>query len=1095
MSYKLLRACAHVALFVALSFVSLSSVSKAQELSPSASPTPSPSPQGTPQRRVTDEEKAFASLEWRSIGPANMGGRIADIEGVAGNPYVVYVGTASGGIFKTTNGGNTWKPIFERENTISVGDIALEPGNPDVVWVGTGESAVRNSISFGDGVYKSTDGGKNWQHMGLRDTERISKILINPRDPNTVYIGALGHAFGPNEERGVFMTTDGGRTWRKTLYIDNQHGVADMDIDQQNPNIIYAAMWFFERKPWTHRSGDDKGGIFRSTDGGRTWTKMTTGLPKVVGRIGLSVSQSNPNVVYAITEAKEGKLYRSDDKGETWRRVSDQAGIVSRGFYYTHVRVDPSNENHVYAVASTLYVSIDGGRTFRAITGRTHVDYHAFWMDAKDPRRVWVGEDGGVAVSYDAGDTWEAVYNMAIGQFYQVFADNRQPFYYVMGGLQDNGSWTGPSRNREPAGILNDDWRMVSFGDGFWMLNHPDNPDLYLSESQGGNVVRTDMSNREQQEIIPSERAAEGGPAGELPYRFNWNSPLLPSPHDKNTVYLGGNVLFKSTDFGKSWTAISPDLTTNDKAKQGEAGGPVAFENTGAEYHTTIISIAESPLKAGTIWVGTDDGNLQETTDGGKTWSNLTKNVPDLKPFSPVSHVEPSGRDADVIYAAFDRHLLDDFHPYVFKSTDGGRTFRNISGDLPDHAYVHVVREDPRNANLLYVGTELGIFASYTGGRDWVPLRLKNLPTVAVHDIKIHPRDNDIIIATHGRSLYVFDDATPIQQMTPQLRTEDVHLFDVRPALRFSQMMTRYGIGDKPFTGQNPPTGALITYYLKTKPDDKTTVKMQIFDAKGKLVSDIARPAKEQGLNRVVWDMRFGGAKVRRPPTDEEQPFFGGPRGPIVVPGTYTVKLTVGDKTVEKPVEVRLDPSVNVAAGDLQKLQDISLSLRDMQSATNNALRALDSIKSQLEFIERTEKDRAPDLPKDFTEKMTAYKKQVDDLSGKLARPEGGFGFSGRTQLIDRLGGLFFTIDGNAAPTPSQMIYYGELQTEFKQKLDEVNRFITQTVPQMNDTLKKYNAPLLVPGKPIDASGAGGQAPADEAGEEESASHPGGNER
>jgi hypothetical protein len=437
--------------------------------------------------------------------------------------------------------------------------------------------------------------------------------------------------------------------------------------------------------------------------------------------------------------------------------------------------------------------------------------------------------------------------------------------------------------------------------------------------------------------------------------------------------------------------------------------------------------------------------------------------------------------------------MLDDFRPYVFKSADGGRTFKNITGDLPDKAYVHVVREDPKNPNLIYAGTELGIFASYTAGRDWIPLRLKNLPTVAVRDIKIHPRDNDIIIATHGRSLLVFDDATPIQQMTPQLRAEDVHLFDVRPALRFSQMMTRYGIGDKAFTGQNPPTGALISYYLKTKPDDKTTVKVQIFDAKGKLVSDIARPAKEQGLNRVVWDMRFGGAKVRRPPTDEEQPFSGGPRGPAVVPGTYTVKLTVGDKTAQKPVEVRLDPTVSVAAGDLLKLQDMSLSLRDMQSATNNALHALDSIKSQLEFIERTEKDRTPDLPKDFSEKMTAYKKQVDDLSGKLAQPDGGFGFSGRTQLIDRLGGLFFTIEGaNAAPTPSQQNYYGELQTEFKQKLEEVNRFISQAVPQMNETLKKYNAPPVVPGKPIDASGEGAQSGSGEKDEaEENASYPG----
>ncbi|HYP52348.1 MAG TPA: hypothetical protein VEQ42_02345, partial [Pyrinomonadaceae bacterium] len=635
MSKMLLHLCGG-ALLLALSVPP----ARAQELtqSPTPSPQPSPAPQARPK---SQEEQLFERLEWRNIGPANMGGRTADVEGVPGNPNVVYVGTASGGVWKTTNGGTTWRPIFERQGTLSVGDIALEPGNPDVVWVGTGEANPRNSVSFGDGVYKSTDGGKTWQHTGLRDTRHISRILINPRNPDNVFVGAMGHAFGPNAERGVYVTQDGGRTWAKTLYVDPSHGIADMDIDPQNPNVLFAAVWKFERKPWTHTSGSEQGGVFRSIDGGRTWAKMTNGLPKLVGRIGVKFAPSNPNVVYAITEAKEGTLYRSDDKGETWRRVSQQQSIVSRGFYYTDVRVDPTNENRVFAVASTLFVSIDGGRTFRSITGRTHIDYHALWIDPRDPRRMWQGQDGGVAVTQDGGETWDYVNNFPLGQFYQVHLDDRQPFYNVMGGLQDNGSWTGPSRTREPAGILNDDWRMVSFGDGFHMLNHPDDPDLYLSESQGGNVVRTDMRNREQQLVIPSYPTG-GGPASLSRHRFNWNAPLVPSPHDKNTVYLGGNVLFKSADFGRTWAAISPDLTTNDPEKQKDAGGPIAFENTTAEYYTTIISVAESPARAGTIWAGTDDGNLQLTTDGGKTWRNLIKNVPGMKEGSEVSHVEPS---------------------------------------------------------------------------------------------------------------------------------------------------------------------------------------------------------------------------------------------------------------------------------------------------------------------------------------------------------------------------------------------------------------------------------------------------------------------
>jgi photosystem II stability/assembly factor-like uncharacterized protein len=1044
----------------------LSLVTAAQQAQPAGTPQPTPE---NPEDAAT-EIKSFERLEWRNIGPANMGGRIADIEGVAGNPNLVYVATASGGLWKTTNGGVKWTPLFERQGSLSIGDIALEPGNPEVIWLGAGESAVRNSISFGDGVYKSTDGGKTWQHTGLRDSEHISKILVNPRNPDVVYVGAQGHAFGPNEERGVFMTTDGGRTWAKTLYIDAEHGVADMDIDPSNPNILYAVMWKFRRTPWTHTSGDERGGLFKSIDGGRTWKKLEGGLPKLVGRIGVAVAASNPSVVYAITEAKEGTLWRSDDRGETWRNVSKQTSIVSRGFYYTHVRVDPTNENRVFAVASTLFLSVDGGRSFRPVSGRTHVDFHALWLDAQNPKRMWQGQDGGIAVTYDGGENWEVVNNFPAGQFYQIYADNRQPFYNVMGGLQDNGAWTGPSRTREPAGIMNDDWRMISFGDGFYVFNHPDDPDLYLSESQGGNLFRTDMRTREQQLVVPY-MGDDGGPAEAARYRFNWNTPVVPSPHDKNTVYLTGNVVFKSTDFGKSWTTISPDLTTNDKEKQKSAGGPVAFENTGAEYHTTIISFAESPLRAGVLWAGTDDGNLQVTTDGGKDWKNVVKNVPGLGPNSPVSHVEPSRVDPDLVYAAFDRHMLDDRRPYVYKSADGGRTWQSIAGNLPANAYVWVVREDPKNPRLLYAGTELGLYVSYTGGGNWTSLALKNLPVVAVHDIVIHPRDNDLIIATHGRSIYVLDDATPIQQLTPEVAREDVHLFDIRPALRYATRMSRYGVGDKIFTGANPPYGALVSYYLKARPDDKTKPRLQILDEKGKVVSEIENIAKEKGLNRVSWNLRYGGPQVRRTPTDEEVPFTGGPRGPQVVPGTYTVRLVVSDKSFEKKVEVRLDPTVSVPAADLRETLDMMLRLRDMQTTTNNALHTLDSLKSQIEFVERTVRDRlgAADVPKELSENLAEQKKKIEELQNKLARPEGGLGFAGRDQLVDRIGGLFFTLDStDAAPTPAARELYGELQKELAAKLSEVNKFLGEAVPQLNDALRRTGAPTLMTGKPVE---------------------------
>ncbi len=1058
-----------VCLLAALLTQSVPSVS-AQGSSAGTSTAPSAQQSSPPEdQNKSPLELASERLEWRSIGPANMGGRTADVEGVPGDPNTVYAATGSGGLWKTTNGGVTWKPIFERQGTFSIGDIALAPGNPDVVWVGTGESNTRNSVSFGDGVYKSTDGGKNWRHMGLSDSERISAVVVHPHDPNIVYVGALGRAFAPNEERGVFMTTDGGKTWMKTLYVDNQHGVADLDIDPTNPNILYAGMWSFERKPWTHRSGSEKGGVFRSIDGGRTWKKLTNGLPKLIGRIGVRVAPSNPNVVYAIVEAKEGTLYRSDDRGETFRRISEDARIVSRGFYYTTVRVNPLNENHIYAVASTLYVSIDGGKTFRSITGRTHIDYHALWLDPKNPKRMWQGQDGGIAVSYDAGETWEYVNNIPLGQFYQIHADNRLPFYYVMGGLQDNGSWTGPSRTREPAGIMNDDWRMVSFGDGFYVINHADEPELYLSESQGGNILRTDFRTREQQAVNPWGRGSGGGPASGRKYRFNWNSPIIPSPHDKSTVYFGGNVVFKSTDFGRTWEEISPDLTTNDPEKQKDAGGPIAFENTTAEYHTTIISLAESPLKKGLLWAGTDDGNLQVSNDGGKNWTNIARNVSGLAANSPVSHVELSRTSPQVAYVAFDRHMLDDFRPLIFKTTDGGGNWKNISGNLPAKAYVLVVREDPKNPNLLYAGTELGLFVSYTGGGEWQRLNLKNLPHVAVHDIMVHPRDNDLILATHGRSVWIFDDATPLQQVTPQILDANAHLFPVRPALRFATRFTRYGIGDKAFAGPNPPYGALITYYLKDKPDDKTVFKVQIYDRSGKLIQELDRPAKEKGLNRVAWNLRFGGAEVRRPPTEEETAFTGPPRGPQVLPGTYTVKVTLGEKTLEQSVEVRLDPTINVPLGDLQAQVDLTVMLRDMQSAANTALRYLDSIKDQLKHTQTTVRNLNKEPDKDLVKALEDYLKQVETLQDSLARRTEGLGIGGESKVADTIGGLFFAVDGtNAAPTPYQRKYFVEIETEFRARMEEANRFFRDTVPQWNNKLRTWNAPTLTTRKVIE---------------------------
>jgi len=1013
----------------------------------------------------------FERLEYRSIGPASMGGRITDVEGVPGRPELVYVATASGGLFKTANGGTTWTPVFDREHTISIGNIAVDPNNPDVVWLGAGEANARNSVSFGDGVYKTLDGGKTWRNLGLRDTHHIARVALNPLNPNIAYVCALGHNTGPNEERGVFMTSDGGETWKKTLYIDADHGCADLDIDQQNPNVLYATMWKFLRRPWMFVSGSEKTGVFRSLDGGRTWTQLTTGLPKGWGRVGVRVAPSNSNVVYVIGESNEGTLYRSDDRGDHFHMMTKNPIVVGRGLYYSHLTIDPTDENRIYTIGMRLSMSIDGGRTVRPASPSIHGDYHTVWVDPKNPGRLWLGCDGGIAVSYDRSETWEWVGNIPIGQYYQVFADNREPFYYLSGGLQDNGSWTGPGRTREGA-IANGDWTNVSGGDGFHVVNHLDQPWLYLSESQGGGIVRTDLRTREQQDVSPQPRRNDGGPVNELKYRFNWNAPIVLSPHDHNTVYFGSNVVFKSTDFGKSWTAISPDLTTNDPEKQ-KSVGTVWTENTTAEYHCTVIRIAESPAQAGVIWAGTDDGNLQVTRDGGKSWSNVTGNAAGVPKFSEIAWVEPSRTAAGTAYVAFENHWFDDFHPYIYKTADFGKTFTNITGNLPADNYLWVVKEDPKNPKVLYVGGELGLLVSFTGGNQWVRMHLGNLPPVAVRDITIHPRDNDLILATHGRSIWIFDDVTPLQEINDQVLSESAYLFSMRPALRFDAVGRGGGsvgqTGNKPFAGPNPPYGAPITYYLK----ERGPAKVEVLDASGKLVRDLGAMPQDAGLNRVTWDLRYQGPRARSASGADDPAAGGGfgfpARGPLVLPGKYTVRLTAGGKTLTRELEVKADPTISVTSEALRTQLDLNLKLRDMQSSVNDALRGIDSYKGQLETAQKTVRALDPQATKILASLLAERLQQLSSMELKLARPGDIPGYSMAPRLVDRLGALLNQIDRVLdAPTRYETAYFNELRTEFLADLGEVNNFIEKQIPEINDLLKKNNAGALMAGKAVE---------------------------
>jgi len=1028
------------------------------------------------------ETGPFDHLEWRNVGPVNMSGRVTDVEGVPGRPQVVYVGAASGGVWKTTDGGLTFKPLFDDQPNASIGDLALAPSNPEVIYVGTGESNTRNSVSFGNGVYKSTDGGASWRHLGLEETRHVSRVLVHPHDPDVVYVGAVGHIFGPNEERGVFRSRDGGETWEKVLYLDERHGVADLDLDASNPNVLFAALWHFERKPWTFTSGGEEGGVYRSVDGGATWKKLTEGLPKLLGRIGVKIAPSNPDVVYVIAESNEGVLFRSDDRGDTFRKVSDDVEIVSRGFYYTDLRVDPSDEDRVYAVSSRLFLSIDGGRSFERIARNTHVDYHSLWIDPLDPRRLWQGQDGGVAVSYDRGVTWEPIRNLPIAQFYQVFHDHREPFYALGGGLQDNGTWYGPSRTREPAGILEDDWRMISFGDAYFTLAHPTRLDTFLSESQGGGIVRTDMVTRQQIDVSPQPRRNDGGPVGELEYRFNWNSPIVASPHAPETVYFAGNVVFRSTDFGDSWSVVSPDLTTDDPEKQKDAGGPVWPENTTAEYHCTIISFAESPAEPGVLWAGTDDGNLQVSRDGGGTWTNVVGNVPGMPAFSPVSHVEPSRTAAGTAYAAFDRHMFDDFHPHVFKTADFGATWTRLDVDVEPASWVWVVREDPKNPDLLYAGTELGLVASYDAGGSWQRLHLKNLPTVSVHDLLVHPRENDLILGTHGRAIWILDDATPVQQWRPEIAAATAHLFPVRPALRFPVRFTRYGIGDKEHRAPNPPYGALISFFVKEEEkkegekrdedededededgtEGEERVKIQILDGDAAVIRTLKDVPQEGGLRRMAWDLRRDPPRPRSEREDGGSDFRRALGGPEVLPGTYAVRLTVAGESWETPVAVGVDPLVPATAEGLAAQHEAASRLTAMQSTANDVLRGTDAVGEQLAARRATVKTLKKDLTPELEERWKAFEEKLKGLQERLVQPEGKPFWSQGPRLLRQIGGLMGDVDtALRAPTPAQARLIAELEAELGGAVAAWNVFVAEDLAALNAALSAADVPPL----------------------------------
>ncbi len=1004
----------------------------------------------------TPEARAISQLHWRSIGPANQAGRIPMVVGIPGNRSIFYVGSAAGGLMKTVNGGITFTQLFDEMDNASIGDLAISPTNPSILYLGTGEGNPRNSASVGNGMYKSLDAGKSWKKIGLENTEKIPRIRIDPHNPDVVYVCALGRTWGPNEERGVFKTTDGGRTWNRILYRDNLTGCSDLDIDPGNANVVYAGMYTHQRWPWYFTSGGGETALYRSHDGGETWTKLsgpdnTRGLPRTaMDRIGISVHRANPDIVYMITETvDEGELWRSHDGGDSWEMVSRDRNINFRPFYYADIRVDPVNPNVIYALSGGLFKSEDGGRNFDRIADDVHGDHQAMWIDPTDPSYIIDGSDGGWQVSYDAGKNWDVPNTVAFTQFYHVNFDMEQP-YNVCGGLQDNGTWCGPSRTLSSQGNRKNSWVNVGGGDGFFGVPDLARPWLVYSNSQAGGISLVDLRTGDQRSIHPDPNrvGSSGDSLATHRYRFNWNSPIVLSPQDPGTVYFGGNVVFKTTDRGQSWTVISPDLTTNDKSKQRSSGGEIVTDNTAAEYHTTILTIAPSPRDSNVIWVGTDDGNIQITRNGGKSWTNVSAGLPGIAPFAWISTIDASPYDAGTAFVAASHWQTGDYRPYAFMTTDYGRTWKSISSNLPQRGWVHVVRQDPRNPDLLFLGTEFGVYASWDRGGRWHSIR-NGIPAAPVRDIQVHPRDNDLIIATHGRGIFILDDITPLQQLRTAI-TANALLFDVRPATRWVMWRNDGNLGQKVWVGENPPDGALIRYYLKER--STQPIAVTISDAAGNVVRKLSGGAGNAGVNQMVWDLSYD------PATGAGTGGRGGGRGggaPEVVPGQFTVKMSLAGREFSKSLVVNLDPRANVTTADLVLQRDLALKLRDLSGSVSGLVGRADDLIGQLDALVKNIKKNAPN-EKDALDQAEAALVELRNLRDeKLQRPMAGLSYRQYPRLREEVGSLSGMVSRSITkPTEAQTRRHGELVQETTQAQAALQGIVDGRIARLNELLK-----------------------------------------
>ena len=1042
----------------------------------------------------------YRSLRWRYIGPE--GNRTDAVAGVPGDPLVFYAGAASGGIWKTTDGGIHWEPIFDDQPVSSIGSLAVAPSDPNVVWAGTGEPFIRSHISVGEGIFKSTDAGKTWTRMGLEKTGRIARVIIHPTDPNTVIACALGHAYGPQPERGVFRTTDGGKTWERTLFVDERTGCSDLAIDPSNPRILFAGMWQLEIHTWGRESGGAGSGLFTSRDGGATWTRLSgRGLPaKPVGKVAVAIARSNPNRVYTLIETGDGiplngqetdkgQIWRTDDGGASWRMVSTDRNAMGRAHYYSRMAVATDNENETYYLTASFSKSIDAGQTLTQPGGLESPggDNHDMWIDPTNASRMAVANDAGVSITVNRGRTWNHV-RLPIAQLYHVTVDNQVP-YFVYGNKQDGPSYRGPSNSRLDEGggrggrgsaIPRSMWHTVGGGESGFATPDPVDANIVWSSASGsgsvGGIVTRYEENRRLLRDVEVWPEDANGPAADLKYRFVWNAPLALSPHDRNKVYVGSQHVHETTDGGQSWREISPDLTLNDKSRQQSSGG-LTPDNIGVEYAGVVMSIAESPKQAGLIWAGTNDGLVQVTRDGGKSWTNVTKNIPSLPPWGTVENIEPSRHDAGTAYISVDFHQVNNRDPFIYKTNDFGASWKAIASGIPHSmlSYVHCVREDPVRRGLLYAGTENGVYVSFNDGDQWQPLQM-NLPHAPVYWLVVQEHFNDLVIATYGRGFWILDDVAPLRELTPQVLSADAHLFAPRPAYRFRAITGEAGGGEDPTVGQNAPYGADINYYLKAAAAGPVTVTVS--DSRGQVVRTLTAP-RTAGLNRVYWDLRdepSRGVTLRTPPMyAEEMPLNadgtregGGGRITILqAPGRYTVKLSVAGRDYTQPLEVRKDPHSAGTEADIQAQQRTLTELRRDLDLAADAVNGAEMVRAQinnlLKMIDNAELRRAAD---DLDKKIAAAEGTLVELR---STGRGQDGVRWGAKLVQKIGYLAGGLaGGDFKPTNQQLAVQKDLEDRLKASQGQLGDVLARDLGAFNDMLRRANLPNVVtqPRKP-----------------------------